>query len=231
MPCEHYKDALIETAASGSAPSGELRAHLVECDSCRAAFDEEQSLFAAMDSSLHAAANNEVPPSLLPRVRAGLDEVAVANPRWSSSWFALTGAAMAAVVLFFAIGTRQNNLRTPPINSGANRPPVSSIVPSTGSALSAGPSEKAGSVSQRKVFAAKNSALPTELAGQGSTPEILVPRDQDLLVAGYVQQWSSRKHSPLVARDVDESSVAPLEVAPIQITELGVKLLAESNSQ
>jgi hypothetical protein len=66
---------------------------------------------------------------------------------------------------------------------------------------------------------------------QESTPEILVPRDQELLVAGYVQQWNSHKHSPLVARDVDESSVAPLEVAPIQITELDVKLLAESNSQ
>jgi hypothetical protein len=231
MLCEHHKDALIETAATGSAPSGELRAHLAECDSCRAAFDEEQSLFGAIDSSLHAAANAEVPPSLLPRVRASLDEVAVANPRWSSSWFALTGAAMAAVVLFFAISTRQNNLSTSPINSGANHPSVSAIVPSTGSPLSAGSSEKAGSVLQRKVFAAKNSVLPRELVSQESTPEILVPRDQELLVAGYVQQWNSHKHSPLVARDVDESSVAPLEVAPIQITELDVKLLAESNSQ
>src|SRR5256884_9244256 len=35
MLCEHYKDALIEAAASGAAPSGELREHLAECASCR----------------------------------------------------------------------------------------------------------------------------------------------------------------------------------------------------
>ena len=67
MPCQHYKDALIEVAASGSAPQGELRVHLDECASCRAAFAEEQSFFAAIDSGVRAAANIDVPPSLLPR--------------------------------------------------------------------------------------------------------------------------------------------------------------------
>ena len=70
MPCAHYKDALIEAAASGadltSVPTPDeetaaLRAHLESCASCRAAFEQEQSLFSSIDAGLHAAANAEVP--------------------------------------------------------------------------------------------------------------------------------------------------------------------------
>src|SRR5262249_55827107 len=74
MPCEHYKNALIEVAASGAASQNDLRAHLAKCTSYRAAFDEEQSLFAAIDSSLHTTVSTEIPPSLLPRVQARLNE-------------------------------------------------------------------------------------------------------------------------------------------------------------
>jgi len=231
MPCEHYKDAVIEAAASGAAPSGELRAHLAACASCRVAFDEEQSLFAAIDSGLQAAANAEVPPSLVPRVRAALDEAAVAHSRWNLSWFALTGAAMAAAVLVFAASIRQNNLTTSPINSGASQPAVPSIVPSTGSPLSVGPSEKAGSISQPRVFATENTVLHKESLSRGSAAGILVPRDQEILVASYAQQWNSRKRPPLMAGEASEAVLTPLELAPIQIIELDVKPLAEGDSQ
>ncbi len=70
MLCKHYKVALIEAAASSAQPQGDLRAHLEACASCRAAFEQEQSLFASIDAGLHVAANAEVPASLLPRVRA-----------------------------------------------------------------------------------------------------------------------------------------------------------------
>jgi len=230
MPCEHYKDALIEAAACGAAPSGELRAHLAESDSCRAAFDEELSLFAAIDSGLHATANTEVPLSLLSRVCARLDEAAVAHSRWNSSWFALTGAAMAAAVLVLAVSIRQNNFRTPPINSAPNHPAIPPIVPPAEPPLSSGSSE-VGSVSQSGGLGIKNSVVPKELVSRGSSPEILVPRDQEFLVASYVQQWNSRKRPPLMAGDAGEAVLTPLEVAPIQITELDVKPLAEGNSQ
>lgn len=103
MPCEHYKNALIEVAASGGVPSGELHAHLNWCASCRTAFDEEQSLFAAIDSGLHSEANTEVPPSLIPRVRARLDEVVV--PRFllgQSLVLASASVALAFIVFLLA---------------------------------------------------------------------------------------------------------------------------------
>jgi hypothetical protein len=62
-------------------------------------------------------------------------------------------------------------------------------------------------------------------------PEVLVPRDQEILLAGYAEQWSLRGHAPLLAQDADSTILAPLQVAPIQIAELDVKLLADEKSQ
>src|SRR5690242_14248654 len=100
MLCEHYKDALIEVAAAGAAPRGELRAHLVECASCRAAFAEEQTLFAAIDSGLHAAVSAEVPPSLLPRVRTALDEASTPQLRWLQPVVFVSASAVLAFGIF-----------------------------------------------------------------------------------------------------------------------------------
>jgi len=47
----------------------------------------------------------------------------------------------------------------------------------------------------------------------------------------YAEEWSRRKRAPLVADSADETTLAPLEVAPIQIDQLDVKLLAEEKSQ
>jgi hypothetical protein len=61
-------------------------------------------------------------------------------------------------------------------------------------------------------------------------PEVLVPKDQELLIASYARQWSTQKRAPLVQEDVNQATVTPLEVAPIQITQLDVKLLKEDGS-
>ena len=231
MPCEHYKDALMDAAASGAAPSGELRAHLSECASCRAAFDEEQSLYAAIDSGLHAGANAGVPPSLLPRVRAELGDVTVASPRLSSSWFALAGAAVAGVAFFLVATTHQNNPRPAPANLVGNRTSAPQILPSSQGASSSGLSKERNSILRTPVATPRNSGQAAELASRKPTPEILVPRDQELLLVSYAQEWGSRKRPPVVASDAVQTAMVLLEVAPIQITELDVKPLAEGDSQ
>ena len=63
-------------------------------------------------------------------------------------------------------------------------------------------------------------------------PEVLVPRDQDILLAEYAEQWRLHKRGPLLlAQNSDATILAPLQVAPIQIAELDVKLLADEKSQ
>jgi len=239
MPCEHYKDALIEAAASGivlaDAPSsdtqiGALREHLESCPSCRAAFAKEQSLFAAIDSGLHAAANAEVPPSLLPRVRASVNEAAPAHLLWSSSWFALAGAAVAAAAFLSVVTIRQDNPRPAATNVPVNRTPAAQILPSAQGVSPSTLSKKGNSGPRPPASTARNSGQPAELANHKPTPEILVPRDQEVLLASYAQQWDSRKHPPLLAGEVEQKA-ALLEIPPIQITKLDVKPLAEGDSQ
>src|SRR5260370_10067554 len=97
MPCKHYKDALIEAAASGAQPQGDLRSHVAECADCRAAFEQEQTLFASIDVGVHGTANAQVPASLLPRIRARLDEEIAPKRRWIQP---LIFAAASVVRLF-----------------------------------------------------------------------------------------------------------------------------------
>jgi hypothetical protein len=108
MSCEHYKKALIETAAQqsdslitvgGDGVPAALTEHLQTCPDCRVAFAQEQSLFAAIDASLHSTANAEIPPSLFPRVRAQIETSAPPIIRWSPVSFALAAAALLTFLL------------------------------------------------------------------------------------------------------------------------------------
>jgi hypothetical protein len=60
---------------------------------------------------------------------------------------------------------------------------------------------------------------------------VLVPGDQEVLLARYAEQWRLDKHSSYLAQNSGETILAPLEVAPIQIAKLDVKLLADEKSR
>jgi len=62
-------------------------------------------------------------------------------------------------------------------------------------------------------------------------PEVLVPRDQEVLLGSYAEEWSRRKRLPLVAANFDATNLSPLQIAPIQISQLDVKLMAEVQAQ
>jgi len=231
MPCEHFKNALVEAAAGGAAPQGELRAHLETCESCRAAFAQEQSLFGAIDSSLHATVNSDVPPSLFPRVRASLDEAVVTHHRWFVSWSVLAGAAVSVGVLFAVVVLRESNIARNPENSVANSSSTPPVNVSPGIPDSSGPAVPPSFTTPPRFSAARNLAPRLASEKHIPQPEVLVPRDQEVLLASYAQQWRVRKRAPLVAKNLDDTTVVPLEVALIQIDQLDVKLLAEGNSQ
>jgi hypothetical protein len=232
MPCEHCKDALVEAAATGVEPQGELRAHLAACASCRAAFTGEQSLFASIDVGLHATANAEVPLSLLPRVRAALEEVSVPRRTWLSNGFALATAAAMVVALSVSLAVRHRG-------SGGNvGPTVANTNPPT--PLPPAPQVQAPNpaLQTRSNFTFRPGGITASKhperrgpAGGANLPEVLVPSDQSVLLARYAEEWSRHKRAPLVAENSSATTLVPMEVAPIQIDQLDVKLLAEEKSQ
>jgi len=232
MPCEHYQNALIEAAASGGEPQGELRAHFANCAACRTAFAQEQSLFSSIDTGLRATANAEVPASLLQRVRAHLADEAAPSRSWRFSSFVLAGAVAMVVALLAARTAWHTNIEQPPSNNASNST-TSSVVrqqPQDQNS-NAAPPIGGNSVAPPQEVAIRIPARPTSPATHDSMPEVLVPPDQEVLLVSYAEQWNQRKHAPLVAANFDATSLSALQIVPIQIDELGVKLLAEEKSQ
>lgn len=227
MPFEHNKDALIEAAASGVEPEGELRAHLEACDSCRAAFAEEQALFASIDAGIHVKANADLPVSLLPRVRARLDEADAPRNSWTTSGFVLATAAVVIVAFFAARAVQHTNVRHQPVEMAGKTYVPSLAPPSQNQNTIVGPRVERNSNSPRPFTSAENSPSVGAPARKNTDPEVLVPRDQEILLAAYAEQWNLHKRAPLIAQDSDATILVQLQIAPIQIDELGVKLLAE----
>jgi hypothetical protein len=220
MPCKHYKEALIEAAASGAKPQEDLRAHLDACDSCRGAFEQEQALFASIDAGLQAAANTEVPASLLPRVRARLDEESAPRRIWVTNWVVLASAAVVVFAFFTARAVWLQSVVLQPIETAVKAPPPPHVT---------APSRN-NDQSNHQLFIAKSHSAHETLVKGTTTPEVLVPRDQEVLLAEYAEQWSLHKRPLLLAQEFDATILSPLQVAPIQIAELDVKLLAEEKS-
>jgi anti-sigma factor RsiW len=232
MPCEHYKDALVEAAATGAEPQGELRAHLAACTSCRSALAEEKSLFASIDAGLHATANAEVPPSLLPRVRAALEEVSGPKHAWLSNGLALATAAAVILTLSISLVIRHRSSgRSVEPNVASTNPPTP--LPPAQHVQTPGTAAKANSNFAYRPggTVASNRAPRHTTAGQDNLPEVLVPLDQNVLLARYADEWSRRQRAPLLAEDSRAATLVPMQVAPIQIDQLDVKLLAEEKSQ
>ena len=229
MPCEHYQDALIDAAASGTAPQGELRAHLACCAACRTAFAQEQSLFSSMDEGLRAGANAEVPTSLLPRIRARLTDEPVPIRNWRFPSFVLAGAAAMVVALLIARTTWHSNIEQPAPNIASNSS-TSSTTRNQPQAQNSNPAPPVigNSLAHPQLAATR---YPASSSARVPKPEVLVPPDQEALLVNYAEQWRERKRLPLVAASFDATNLSPLQIAPIQIAQLDVKLMAEEKAQ
>jgi len=222
MPCENYREALIEAAASGAAPSRELRSHLDACASCRATFTEELQLFAAVDTGVHAAANAELPPSFLPRVRGSLEGVSASQRRWMP--FLIFAAASAAIVLTVFIAARPRHatndaqakqiLAAPP----GERPAIPDVLEVTGTPAVTTPL-RSNHVQQRKNSLSPSSATSTQL-------EVLVPPDEREAFARFISSQLERTDVAIaVVATASDNKDRPLSVEPLEIAELEVKRL------
>jgi hypothetical protein len=230
MPCEDYRDSLIKAAVSSAAPQGELRAHLDECASCRAAFDQEESLFAAIDSGLHAGANVEVPPSLLPRVRAQLDEVVVTRFRSLQPLvFASAGVALAFVVFLIVRphhATPEEIAKHGPIVVSAPTAPATRTNPEgtspEGTQLAAIP--------VHHFHVARNST-DVHSAASGNV-EVLVPPDERDGLAQLVATLNQHKDfAAAFLAQRPEKKDALVTVDPLRISDVEIKPLEGTETE
>jgi hypothetical protein len=227
MPCEHYKNALIEAAANGAEPQGELRAHLNVCLDCRAAFEQEQSLFASIDTGLHVTANPEVPPSLLPRVRARLDEDVATPRRWLQPlMFAIASAALAFALFLLArphVASPNGQARqTPQI-------PVSEPPTTNARNRNSDPATQIGSSNAKSQARVHLTLLRPAASGQ---PEVLVPPDEREALARFIVVLQERREVALALVTLaPQTKDEPASLEPLQIKGLEIKTLEERQTE
>lgn len=230
MPCEPYQDALT-AAAAGAPATRALRSHLTSCEVCRTALAEEQALLASIDAGLHTVANTEVPPSLVPSVRVRLQESAPARARWVVP-FLVPAAAVLLVALFVAHELRWFTRKPSENNSTASATPPQPSAHSQLPSVTAQPPQQSARAGAVGASRGPSSAQFSPRAAHPETfPEVLVPRDQEALLADYAQQWRSHGTIVLAAAPLSDAPVRPMEVAPIQIELLDVKPLADEVSR
>jgi hypothetical protein len=226
MPCENYREAMIEAAVCAATPSRELRSHLDACSTCRVAFTEEMQLFAAIDAGVSVTANSEVPTSLLPRVRAELNE----RPLPQRSWIpvvAVLGAAAALVLAFvfvrdFGRGAAGTNLQM--IASTHNESPAV-IQPS---AQATAPIE---TMSQPAKI---RSARPFKPASVAKIDEIkvLIPAGQKQAIdALLVSVQQGKVEADVLLAEKPTGTLEELQILPLVISPIEVKPLADANTE
>ncbi len=228
MPCENYKDALIEAAASNGQPQGNLRAHVDACASCRAAFERERCLFASIDAGLHGTANPEVPTSLLLRVRARLDEGVATQRRWLQPVI----LAAASVALTFAIFLLARPLHPRPDSQAKQAPqiPVSQTPVTNAGNQNSGASAQIVSSAVNNSRTRSHSTLLRPVAS--SQQEVLVPADEREAFARFVAVLGEHREVALaLVTPAPQTKNEPASLEPLQINGLEIKPLEERQTE
>ena len=224
MFCECYRQPLTDAASRGDVLPKELTAHLDACHLCASAFAAERALFAAIDRSLLAVANSEVPASLLASVRTRRSEVVPRKIELKSWIFAATAAA--AILLLTAITVVHRQVST----SGHDVPGISG----------------ANNAETRPAVEMKsNPVLPQQMPRKRVRPErgtstgasllakdVLVPSDERLALVRLAAQLRAQ---PGLAKAYAGAASAiqkeDIQIPPIEIDELNLKPIAEGEHE
>ena len=219
MLCEHYKEALIEAAASGAELHGDLRAHLDGCAACRAAFEQERAFFDSIDAGLRVTANADVPASLLPRVRAQLSGQSVARGSWIPVW-AVFGAAAALVLTVVSVRSTRHDASRQNSQSGAvAHTGLPAEIPTT--PISALPQTGPG-------LRMKKHGVQSKAQASASVEQVpvLLPASQKVVIDAWLDglRRGKLKANDLLAQKSDlplqDLRVSPLDVSPIELKPL-----------
>ena len=217
MFCSTYNKSLTAAAASGELSPAQ-REHLASCEPCRATFASEQSLFATIESGLRAAANSEVPATLIPRVRVAINNEPAERlsfQKWIFASAVVTCALAATIIL-------QLKHREAPIpfkgvvtqTSARPAPQLGTLRPS----LSAAAAESPRRVNKSETVRPS----PTDAAAS-ITAEVLVPDEERAAFAKFLAHGKGRAaESSAAVLLVPEAPKELVAIPPVEIASLKV---------
>lgn len=230
MFCEAYNQPLKNTAANGEVPSPLLQQHLASCESCRDAFAEEQHLFAAIDSSLRAESNSEVPATLVPRVRVALNNEPVSDfRRLRMPVWGFAGATVAAAVIFGLLHSPSKHPSKPIEPAGPTSISVAKAPPSF-SPVNPRRTSGVSSVQHKSPV-----VLVTNRISKPESLEALVLPDEGAALLHY-EEFLRRKQAGAVlmasAKSLDlPPGIEPLQIAEIEMIDLKIPAMTKWDSE
>jgi len=216
MNCQSAREQIINTlAASHGELAGELAAHVKSCGGCRTFYAKQAELFGALDSGVSAMANEPVPASLLPRVRARMEE-RESRRGWVLSPLAVAAAlAVVLLVVIFVPRALKKPLEMPVAVNPAlikDRPEAHQRrnIGTAALALPRGP----------KVVHAKASR-PAGAKDTAAAPEVIVLRQEREAFARLVGALLEEREVALaLTRPAPAPADSPVEIALLHIESL-----------
>ncbi len=233
MNCQHARKNLTNALAAGESHlSTELASHLSSCNGCRIFYEAEAKLMHSINVHLGTIVNQPTPPSLLPRVREQLEEVAPRN-----DWVPvlLPVATVLAIAAMFSMNLLQHK-NMPAIETIASVHPkaseqVISMQLSTDSSKAMTVSPLPRRQPTDRFSRPQQPFMPT----QSGTPEILVSPDElrglRLLVSNVYREpaLGSAILSSVVLPPSISKSIATQEIAPVEVASLEIRPLADED--
>lgn len=221
MNCRRAQEEIITALASSeSGFRGDLAQHVRDCVSCRAFFTTQTALFRSIDAHLRPIANEPVPRSLLPGVRARLQEECLPRPQWISAWGI---AAIAALVVFTAAARIQ--MRHPAMTDHAKS--AAEVMPGSPTVNRRGPADRR--VPRHAAQPSPTRVVPrTAVPALSIAPEVFVLREEQEAYAYFVTELSKDRDSAMALTSAaPERGDAPVEIALLTIKSVEVKPLEE----
>jgi hypothetical protein len=227
MNCKECQEEIVELLAAGAAQlPREVSEHQRTCPICGRFYETQANLFRTMNASLQALANQSMPPSLLPGIRARLDQLPVTRRAWISSWsFAgIAVVAILAVSLSYVLRRPESHPNSSDNGTAVSRS-VSNQVPAVQTARNPVTSPPP------RTHGRASTAVPS-LALSEPVPEVIVLAEERRAFAKFVAELPEERDVALaLTRAASPSSDEPIEIALLQIESLDLKPFEGSEPQ
>lgn len=228
MNCQSAREHIAEAlAASREELTGEVTDHVQSCAGCRAFYAQQTELFRAMDSGLSAMANEPVPASLLPRVRARME-----GTRTASLWLyrLLPIAAILVIACLIAFPLVRRSVRSGAVQVAVIPKRIENGVEPRPPQVQQPEESAAPSVRQGRSSRHSTQASGAHRPARAPESAVLVDPEES---RGLLQLAAAALRSPRWAQAMvhpaapPASQIAPIE--PVEIANLEVNPLSEES--
>jgi hypothetical protein len=219
MNCKKCQESIFDALAAGTGDlPPEVAAHQKSCLACAKFSAVQQTLFQSINAGLQSLVNQPAPASLLPTVRARLDENCVRQPSGLLTWSlaVVTSLAVAAVILghFWLRPTAFPNSPQQPTKA-SQADPVRQEAPQDAQHLN---------LRSRSIFRA--SARHKTAPPSPATSEVIVLAEEREAFAKFVAEAPEQPQvAAAITHPAPAASDTPIEIALLHIERIQLKPL------